>query len=47
VETQQVNVVACRFYQRQGFSLERVAAAAYPSLPDEVQLLWIKALTPA
>jgi ribosomal protein S18 acetylase RimI-like enzyme len=44
VETQQVNVPACRFYQRHGFVVERVTPAAYASLPDEVQLLWVKRL---
>jgi GNAT superfamily N-acetyltransferase len=44
VETQQVNVPACRFYQRNGFVLERVAPAAYASLPHEVELLWVKQL---
>ena len=42
VETQQVNVPACRFYQRNGFVLERVTPAAYGSLPSEIELLWIK-----
>lgn len=44
VETQNVNVPACRFYARGGFALERVAAGAYPTLPDELQLLWTKPL---
>lgn len=44
VETQQVNVPACRFYARNGFRLERVVADAYPDLPTEVQLLWRKDL---
>lgn len=45
VETQQVNVPACRCYQRNGFRLERATPGAYPELPDEVQLLWLKRLT--
>lgn len=45
VETQQVNVPACRFYQHHGFRLERATAGAYPQLPGEVQLLWVKPLT--
>lgn len=45
VETQQVNVAACRFYQRHGFELERVTHGAYADLPNEVQLLWHKTLT--
>ena len=44
VETQQVNVPACRFYQRHGFVLERAVHAAYVDLPKEVQLLWLKTL---
>jgi streptothricin acetyltransferase len=46
VETQQVNVAACRFYQRNGYVLERMNTDAYPNLPDEIQLLWLKTLTP-
>ena len=45
VETQQINVPACRFYIRHGFSLESVQPDAYPDLPAEVQLLWTKSLT--
>ena len=44
VETQNTNVPACRFYQGQGCSLNAVNAGAYPQLPDEVQLIWAKAL---
>ena len=44
VETQQVNVAACRLYQRHGFSLDRISPDAYPSLPDEIQLLWSKSI---
>ncbi|MDQ6636041.1 MAG: GNAT family N-acetyltransferase [Gemmatimonadota bacterium] len=44
VETQQINVPACRFYLRYGFSLESVRPDAYPDLPEEVQLLWRKSL---
>jgi ribosomal protein S18 acetylase RimI-like enzyme len=44
VETQQVNVAACRFYQRSGFTLEDVRHGAYVALPDEVLLLWRKTL---
>lgn len=40
VETQQINVAACRFYARLGFRLERVTRGAYPDLPNEMQLLW-------
>ena len=44
VETQSVNVPACRFYARQGCMLGAIHRFAYPELPDEVQLLWYKAL---
>lgn len=43
-ETQNVNVFACRFYERQGCSLERINRVAYPRLPDEIQLVWCKHL---
>ena len=44
VETQDVNVPACRFYYAQGFRLERATPRAYAELPNEVQLLWRKSL---
>ena len=44
VETQNINVPACRFYARQGCELRQVNRNAYPSLPDEIQLLWYKTL---
>ena len=44
VETQDVNVPACRFYASRGCVLRRVDANAYPSLPDETMLLWSLAL---
>lgn len=44
IETQNVNVPACRFYQRQGCVLTATGVGAYPSLPDEVQLIWSKVL---
>lgn len=40
IETQNINVAACRFYERQGCWLGEVNPFAYPHLPDEVQLLW-------
>jgi GNAT superfamily N-acetyltransferase len=46
VETQNVNVPACRFYVRAGCELGGVHRFAYPELPEEVQLLWYKALPP-
>lgn len=44
VETQSINVPACRFYARQGCVLGAVHRFAYPSLPEETQLLWYKPL---
>ncbi|MFZ6003926.1 MAG: GNAT family N-acetyltransferase [Actinomycetota bacterium] len=46
VETQHVNVPACRFYVRMGCSLVSVDRHAYPKLPDEAQLIWRRDLTP-
>ena len=44
VETQNVNVAACRFYARHGCVLRAVNRGAYPELPEEIQLLWFKDL---
>lgn len=44
IETQNVNVAACRFYQKMGATLGGIDRFAYPQLPGEVQLLWWKAL---
>jgi GNAT superfamily N-acetyltransferase len=44
VETQNVNVPACRFYARQGCVLGAIHRFAYPGLPDEAQLLWYRDL---
>ena len=44
IETQNVNAAACRFYQKMGCTLGAIDRFAYPELPDEVQLLWWKAL---
>jgi GNAT superfamily N-acetyltransferase len=44
VETQNINVPACRFYARQGCILRTIHQNAYPDLPDEAQLLWYKPL---
>ena len=44
VETQNVNVPACAFYERNGFTLRDIRPGAYPELPDETQLLWYKRL---
>ena len=44
IETQNVNVPACRFYVRMGCTLGAINKHAYPELPDEIQLLWYKEL---
>jgi hypothetical protein len=44
IETQDTNARACRFYERQGCRLETIHRAAYPELPEEIQLLWYKDL---
>lgn len=46
IETQNINVPACRFYARQGCVLGAINRFAYRQLPDEVQLLWYKTLPP-
>ena len=43
-ETQNINVPACRFYQRMGCTLRAIDRFAYPDLPGEVQLIWVKQL---
>ena len=45
VETQNINVRACRFYAKQGCELGSIHRFAYPDLPDEVQLFWYYRLT--
>ncbi len=42
VETQNVNVPACRFYAACGFTLASIDSRAYSELPAEVQLIWQK-----
>jgi ribosomal protein S18 acetylase RimI-like enzyme len=44
VETQNVNVAACRFYARMGCTLGAIHLGAYPELPSEAQLLWYRQL---
>jgi GNAT superfamily N-acetyltransferase len=46
VETQNINAPACAFYARQGCVLQSVNRSAYPDLPSEIQLLWVKRLRP-
>ncbi len=44
VETQNVNVPACRFYVRQGCHLGAVNFHAYPETIKEIQLVWYRNL---
>lgn len=44
VETQNINVKACRFYQSAGCVLFRVTRNAYDECPGEHQLIWSKQL---
>jgi GNAT superfamily N-acetyltransferase len=44
IETQNVNVAACRFYRKMGCTLGAIDRFAYPELPGEVQLLWLDEL---
>lgn len=44
IETQNVNVAACRFYMNMNCVLRSIDRFAYPNLPAEIQLLWIKEL---
>ena len=46
VETQNINIPACRFYEHQGCRLKIVRRGAYPDLPHEIQMIWRKVLTP-
>ena len=49
VETQNINVAACRFYAAQGCRLLEVDADAYPDLPGETRFIWrreLRALRP-
>ena len=44
VETQNINVPACRFYAAQGCELRAAHRGAYVMVPEEIQLLWYKKL---
>ena len=46
VETQNVNVGACRFYERMGCRLGTVRRGIYREFPEEDQLFWYRALSP-
>ncbi|MEM7247339.1 MAG: GNAT family N-acetyltransferase [Acidobacteriota bacterium] len=40
IETQDINVPACRFYAARGCELAEIRRGAYPELPDETELVW-------
>jgi GNAT superfamily N-acetyltransferase len=42
IETQNTNVRACRFYERQGCKLGAIRRSVYSDFPEEIQLLWYK-----
>jgi GNAT superfamily N-acetyltransferase len=44
IETQNTNVPACRFYLDMGCFLRSIDRLAYPDIPGESRLLWIKEL---
>lgn len=44
VETQNINVPACRLYRQMGCTLRTIDCFAYADLADEVQLIWVKEL---
>jgi GNAT superfamily N-acetyltransferase len=47
IETQNVNVPACRFYARMGCELGSIDRFAYPGLPNEARLTWYRELATA
>ena len=44
VETQDINVSACRFYAAMGFKLRGIHHGMYAEYPDDVQFLWYRSL---
>ncbi|MCA9708038.1 MAG: GNAT family N-acetyltransferase [Myxococcales bacterium] len=46
IETQNVNLGACRFYARRGCVLAEIRRFTYPALPHEIELRWVKTLGP-
>jgi GNAT superfamily N-acetyltransferase len=44
VETQNINLPACRFYARMGCTLATIDREAYPGMPDETRLIWARDL---
>ena len=45
IETQNINVPACKFYSSQGCVLAAVHRGVYQEFPDELQMLWYKDLS--
>jgi ribosomal protein S18 acetylase RimI-like enzyme len=44
IETQNINVPACRFYAKQGCRLGEINFHAYQELPEETMLVWYKSI---
>jgi len=44
IETQNINLAACKFYARQGCTLGAINRYAYPERMHEIQMLWYKDL---
>ena len=44
IETQNINVPACRFYRAQGCTLRSIDRDKYAGHPDEVEMVWHKTL---
>jgi GNAT superfamily N-acetyltransferase len=44
IETQNINVPACKFYARMACKLRAVRPGAYPTHPEETQFLWYREL---
>ena len=40
IETQNINVPACKFYQKQGYQLYMINRHAYKDFPEEIELMW-------
>lgn len=40
IETQNINVSACKFYEKQGCKLYSIKRGIYKNLPDEIELMW-------
>jgi GNAT superfamily N-acetyltransferase len=42
IETQNINLPACKFYAKQGCTLKQVNWSVYEKYPNEIQFLWYK-----